>query len=378
MRLHEIQDTLIQYERGLQVAMDQGPTLDGRPAFSIKNLNSLRASLTHLRKVPPLEPVVTPMFQLAIVKDGRDEVLIPQNHEDTLRFTGSVHELVQQVSMLKALLESVTPPESETAMAVEIPTSNLAEVAKIISMLDAFFAEFIGLPVGDEDERFEAVELEGFDVGSTWLVLKTKSAAALKLVGWLVRGALSLADWARARAAEAKILEAVADDTVDAAKYAKTLRRHMARKVAEWVAGKAASKATSEEIGRLAVLLDRAEEVLDSRVRIVPSLRAAPAAREAFPPPEPPISEGAPRLAEEVRRKRMAVSKRKNEASKGVQRRGAPPNYFQTVVIRSQQNQRTSVDSREHAYPCPRCARDWDVPDERHRPDPVLRGVWGA
>jgi hypothetical protein len=44
-----------------------------------------------------------------------------------------------------------------------------------------------------------------------------------------------------------------------------------------------------------------------------------------------------------VRRKRMAVSKRKNEASKGVQRRGAPPNYFQTVVIRSQQNQRTSV-----------------------------------
>jgi hypothetical protein len=47
----------------------------------------------------------------------------------------------------------------------------------------------------------------------------------------------------------------------------------------------------------------------------------------------------------EVRRKRMAVSKRGNEASRGVQRRGARANYFQTVVIRSQQNQRTSVEA---------------------------------
>jgi hypothetical protein len=45
----------------------------------------------------------------------------------------------------------------------------------------------------------------------------------------------------------------------------------------------------------------------------------------------------------------MAVSKRGNEASRGVQRRGIPANYFQTVVIRSQQNQRTSVAPKREA-----------------------------
>lgn len=193
--------------------------------------------------------------------------------------------LSNQAGMLKQLLHATVKPESETTLAIELPeTADFEELQEVIADIGAFLASMTGLPVGEGDERMQPPVLDDFDVGSKWLLVKASSVAALRFIGFLLRGIFFLADWGRQKQAEANLLAEFADDTKSATELNKKLRLKLAREIAGSIKEKAAPKATNEEINRIAALLTEGEKLVERRVQLLPSLKAPPETRKAFPP----------------------------------------------------------------------------------------------
>ena len=99
-------------------------------------------------------------------------------------------------------------------MAIELTNAHdFDDVQSLVADVGKFLRAFTGLPVGDEDERIETIELLDFDVGSKWLLVKTSGIAALRFLGTVFRAIVYLLDWGRQKTLETKLLESAAEDT---------------------------------------------------------------------------------------------------------------------------------------------------------------------
>ena len=283
MRLRDIQTLLSIHEETLRPSTVGESALDNNAAVRFVRLDEYRHAVKALAVVPALTRFAQAVVDQPLVRDIRDEVTVPLGVAKP--FLDAMNMLANAASLLKLLLDSTVESETETSIAIELPdTTDLRDLHTLVGEVAEFVAGFTGLPVGDGDDRVDAIELRGFDVGSSWLAMKAASVPIVRLIGLVFRAVVSLRDWMATKDAETKLLAASAEDTQSAVALTKKLRLKLARELAGSVAKEGASKSTPEELNRIAALIASGERLVERRVRLLPSRKAPTDVRRAFPP----------------------------------------------------------------------------------------------
>ncbi len=283
MRLRDIQTLLSIHEDTLRPSTVGESALDNNAAVRFVRLDEYRHAVKALAVVPALTRFAQAVVDQPLVRDIRDEVTVPLGVAKP--FLDAMNMLANAASLLKLLLDSTVESETETSIAIELPdTTDLRDLHTLVGEVAEFVAGFTGLPVGDGDDRVDAIELRGFDVGSSWLAMKAASVPIVRLIGLVFRAVVTLRDWMATKDAETKLLAASAEDTQSAVALTKKLRLKLARELAGSVAKEGASKSTPEELNRIAALIASGERLVERRVRLLPSRRAPTDVRRAFPP----------------------------------------------------------------------------------------------
>lgn len=98
-------------------------------------------------------------------------------------FNNTMIELRSRGQLLLATLRANLPPEDATSVAIKLPpTADLATVAETLTELNTALQQLVlNEHVGGD------VRLSSFDRGSNWIVVMLGSAAALRLLGGLLR-----------------------------------------------------------------------------------------------------------------------------------------------------------------------------------------------
>jgi hypothetical protein len=255
---------------------------NGRPLSRFSNLNQLRAQAERLTEIDAVKAQAVALLHQPFMADGRQQFLVPRAEADA--FLSVVAALNSQVALVRSIIDQTVPQESPTTIAVGFPKVNtLSEMAQMAKFVEGYFERFVGLPIGDGDDRVGHVALEGVDTGSIWTLIEAHRPEVVTLVGLAMRYAYDMLKWKRTRAAEASLIEISVAEAADIHKHNKSLRRGIRRRYAEQMRDVVAKKATTEEIARMASIVERGERVIARHVQIVPSLMAAHEVRIAFP-----------------------------------------------------------------------------------------------
>jgi hypothetical protein len=279
MRIRELQTLLAVTFDDLGVTA--GTSSDGTTVF--QNLERYRRAVDEVARVPSLAPQVKAVRQLAPFTDARDQVTIAPGQGPPM--ISAMQRLREKSAELKDLLDPIVEPEKDTTLSVRLPDDRkLEEIPALVQEVDQFLTSFVGLPVGDEDERVGVFTFTGTDAGSAWLNVEAASVAVVNLVAFAVYSALSMINLYKRQQVELEMMKAVASDTKDIAAHNKLLRRAQRRALAENMKKHVASKATTEDVSRMAVIIHQGEKMLTQRFQIECSQLAPPKARDAIAP----------------------------------------------------------------------------------------------
>jgi hypothetical protein len=300
MRLHEMQNVLDQTIKDLQPKISDVRLADNVLGVQFTSLGAYRRAAEKVSQLPPLRASAeTVLGQAPLSNDIRDQISIQTPTAQPI--VAMMNMLHLEATLLLSLINATVTKETETSIAILLPdTNDISQLGELVAMVAEYFKQFEGLPVGDDDERVETIELSGFDVGSSWLMVNAIKPVVAKLIGLAWRFSLAVFVDRRRRLAEAAMVEAAAADSADVAKHNRALRKTFRRKMAERLRDAGAKKANNEEINRLAAVIEKGEKLLTRRIALMASTKAPDEIRMAFPPPELPPKSDLEKLLPEV------------------------------------------------------------------------------